>query len=74
MAIKKTSEPVDLKPPNRLRQWLNIFSQLWYGVKGPTRFETRLQKLARHREESEADVKSRMLKTTATARWWRRFH
>lgn len=50
-----------------------MITRLWHGEPRQSRFETRLGKLSRHREEGQIDVKSRVLKTTATARWWRRF-
>jgi len=60
-------------PAKSLGYWWKTFVRLWHGDQQPSRFDTRLQKLSRHREEGRAGIEKRMLKTTSTARWWRRF-
>ena len=69
----KQTEHVSTSAPKSLSQWMKLLRRLWLGDKRPSRFETRLERLSRHREESAAETKVRMIKNTATARWWRRF-
>ena len=61
------------QPSKSLGYWLKQLGRLWHGDQKPTRFDNRLERLSRHREEGRVGLEARMLKTTSTARWWRRF-